>query len=194
MAAIRWGQYWGKWGISTSLTDWKYNTANIHHIMAAMRWDEYRRKWGISTFLTGWKYNTANIHHITTAKSSGKYKGKWAIITAAFFLFYLLHEFTERISFGRKFYTKTKLGHDKSFFLSRSIFASQGFDPLPLADLGRFLNTRLFATDIVHIKYGCGVTGDVPIRLYMSKGYRLGIWRSIDHINYTVPWYLMRTM
>ena len=67
------------------------------------------------------------------------------------------------------------------------IFASQGSDPLPSSPPWRIkagLETLgQYAKDIIRILYaGSGVTGDVPISLYMSTEHRLGIWQSIDHL------------
>ena len=53
----------------------------------------------------------------------------------------------------------------------------------PLADLGRFLNTRPIWDWHCRILYAnIGVTGDVSIRLYMSTEHMFGIWQSIDHL------------
>ena len=66
--------------------------------------------------------------------------------------------------------------------LTSSIFASQGSDPLLSSPPWR-IKLGQYATDIVRILYiSIGVTGYVPIRLNISTEYRLGIWRSIDHL------------
>ena len=90
-------------------------------------------------------------------------------------------------TFYRKKDSLRKLFTQCNYFSSSLAKVSIPFPPLPLLDLGKYLNTHLVA-NIAHVtKAGNGVTGDVLIWMYMSTEHMFCIWQVIDHL-YTIQY------